>query len=374
MKNNFLKNFSSAYLSGFTQADGNFHVSFQRLANSSSNVRVTPKFNLTQHNYAKPLFEDLKSNLGVGYVFSHRNEVNYVVNSLPHIKNNILPLFDAYPLRGGKLESYMKFKYVIDMMEDKQHLTKEGLANIINNSYLMNTASSRTEEKKQELLQYIGYDGDLKTEEFILPKLPPINSDFVSGLTDGDGSFFIGFRANGRITASYTVIQESSCKSVLEELVNYFNCGKVYDLKSKSSRYQVENLDDICNNIIPNFETKGLLTNKNEHFILFSKACELLQSKAHKTQEGLIEIVDLAYNMNKEGKGRKLNKEEYTNLMLNKFKSSSSFISLNEIDNNDFSNEKPIEDNLYLNLSENLENSQISDILINLDMLDILKK
>lgn len=374
MKNNFIKNFSSAYLSGFTQADGNFHVGFQRLANSSSNVRVTPKFSLTQHSYAKPLFENFKSSLGVGHVVTHRSDVNYVVNSLPQIKNNILPLFDDYPLRGGKLESYTKFKYVIDMMDDKQHLTKEGLANIVNNSYLMNTASSRTEEKKQELLQYIGYDGDLKTEEFILPKLPPINSDFVSGLTDGDGSFFIGFRANGRITASYTVIQESSCKSVLEELVNYFNCGKVYDLKSKSSRYQVENLDDICNNIIPNFETNKLLTNKNEHLILFSKACELLQSKAHKTQEGLIEIIDLAYNMNKEGKGRKLNKKEYTNLMLNKFKSSSSLISLNEVNNHEFSDEKPAEDNLYRSLSENLENSETSEVFINLDLLDILKK
>nr|YP_009162953.1 hypothetical protein [Phycomyces blakesleeanus]AKT93720.1 hypothetical protein [Phycomyces blakesleeanus] len=376
MKNIVNKNFSSAYLSGFTQADGNFHVGFQKISNYSIGVRVTPKFSLTQHIRAKPLFEELKFNLGVGHVVTHRSDVNYVVNSLPHIKDKLLPLFDAYPLRAGKLESYMRFKYVIDMMDNKQHLNKEGLANIVNNSYLMNTASSRTEDKKQELLKLIGYEGNLKIEELILPKLPPINSDFVSGLTDGDGSFFIGFRGNGRITASYTVIQESSCKSVLEELVDYFNCGKVYDLKSKSSRFQVENLDDICNKIIPNFKNNELLTDKNTHFHLFSRACELIQNKAHKTQEGLVEIIDLAYNMNKEGKGRKLTKEEYTNLMLSKFKSSPKLIGLEELDVDltsevdDYTDSTSMEGNPYYHMTKDLDNFGNSEILTNLDLLD----
>lgn len=321
MKNILNKNFSSAYLSGFTQADGNFHVAFQKTS-SSLGLRVTPKFSLSQHIKAKPLFEELKSELGAGYVLTGRGEVSYVVNSLPQIKDKIIPLFDAYPLRGGKLEAYVKFKYVVDMISEKEHLSKEGLANIINNSYLMNTASSRTEAKKQELLKLIGYEGDLISKEFILPELPPLNSDFVTGLTDGDGSFFISFRNNGRITPSYTVIQEKSCRSVLEELVDYFNCGKVYDLKSSSSRFQVENLDDICNKIVPKFKDSGLLTNKKTHFDLFSNACELIEKKAHKTKEGLNEIVDLAYEMNKDGKGRRLTKEEYKNLMLSKFKTS----------------------------------------------------
>lgn len=331
MKNLLNLKFSPSYLSGFTQADGNFYIGFQKVNNLSLGLRVSPKFSLSQHISAKPLFEDIKSELGVGFIYTNRNEVNYSVTSLPQIKNKILPLFDDAPLRAGKLESYLTFKQVVDMMENKEHLTKEGLANIINMSYFMNTASSRTEENKQALLRSIGYEGNLTIEELTIPaSLPPMNSDFIRGLTDGDGSFFIGFHSNGRITTSYTVIQESSCRNVLEELVEYFGCGKVYDLKSKSSRFQVENLDDICNKIIPHFKENVLLTEKKTHFDLFSKVCELLQNNSHKTEEGMMEIINLAYNMNKDGKGRKLNKEEYINLMESKFKSSTKLIGLSE--------------------------------------------
>lgn len=321
MKNIF--KFSPSYLSGFTQADGNFYIGFQKVNNLSLGLRVSPKFTLSQHINAKPLFEEIKSELGVGFISSHRNEVNYSVTSLPQIKNKILPLFDDAPLRAGKLKSYLTFKQVVYMMENKEHLTKEGLANIINLSYFMNTASSRTEENKQALLRRIGYEGNYTIEKLTIPtSLPPINSDFIRGLTDGDGSFFLGFQSNGKITASYTVIQESSCRDVLEELQKFFDCGKIYDLKSKSSRFNVQNLDDICNKIIPFFKDNVLITEKKTHFNLFSNACELLQNKSYKTEKGMMEIINLAYNINKDGKGRKLNKEEYINLMKTKFKSS----------------------------------------------------
>lgn len=320
MKNFLNSKFTSAQLSGFTQADGNFHISFYRVAKSALGVRATPQFSLTQHIKDKALLENLKTDLGVGRLHCHRSEVNYVVNSLPQIKKTILPIFEEYPVRAGKLESFLKFKEVINMMDNKEHLTKNGLAKIIEIGYNMNTASSRTEEKKQELLKYIGYEGNLTVEELTIPSLPDITPEFISGLTDGDGSFFIGFNSKGKVTASYTITQEASCKNLLEELVKFFNCGNVYDPKSSYCRYQVNSLNDINNKIIPHFKEYELLTSKKEHFETFSKVCDLLQNDVHKTEEGLLEIVNLAYNMNRDGKGRKLTKEEYIQLMLSKTK------------------------------------------------------
>jgi len=46
--------------------------------------------------------------LGVGHLTTNKNEVQIVVNSLPQIKQEILPLFDLYPVRSGKLISYLK--------------------------------------------------------------------------------------------------------------------------------------------------------------------------------------------------------------------------------------------------------------------------
>jgi hypothetical protein len=39
--------------------------------------------------------------LGVGHLTTNKNEVQIVVNSLPQIKQEILPLLDLYPVRSG---------------------------------------------------------------------------------------------------------------------------------------------------------------------------------------------------------------------------------------------------------------------------------
>lgn len=380
---NIVTKFSPSYLSGFTQADGNFHIGFQTGNKFSLGLRVSPKFSLTQHVKDKQLLEEIRDQLGVGFINVNRDAVNYSVNSVPQIKNNILPLFDQSPLRAGKLDAYLTFKKVVEMMIQKEHLHKEGLAKIINMSYLMNTASSRTDEKKLELLKKIGYEGKLDMENFIIPTTTPIDNDFIRGLTDGDGSFFIGFRGNGRITASYTVIQESSCKGVLEELARFFDCGKVYDLSSKASRYQVENLDDICNKIIPYFIENVLLTEKKTHFDLFAKTCELIQMGSHKSQEGLIEIINLSYDMNKDGKGRKLTKDQYLELMENKFKASSLIIPpltednyYGEIEHFDSSREDILNElnkDYFVDKTELTDKSSLESLL-NLDLMDIINK
>jgi hypothetical protein len=49
---------------------------------------------------------------------------------------------------------------------------------------------------------------------------------------------------------------------------------------------------------------------KSEHFSIFEQVINLVNHKEHQTDIGL-KIVNLAYNMNLEGKRRKLSKEGY---------------------------------------------------------------
>jgi hypothetical protein len=51
---------------------------------------------------------------------------------------------------------------------------------------------------------------------------------------------------------------------------------------------------------------------KSEHFSIFEQVINLVNLKEHQTDKGFIKIVNLAYNMNLEGKRRKLSKEEYS--------------------------------------------------------------
>lgn len=91
--------------------------------------------------------------LGVGHLTTNKNEVQIVVNSLPQIKQEILPLLNLYPVRSGKLISYrqVQAEKVVEMMELKKHLTAEGLAQIIEISYDMNLVSQRKPEWKRRV-------------------------------------------------------------------------------------------------------------------------------------------------------------------------------------------------------------------------------
>ena len=47
------------------------------------------------------------------------------------ITTKIIPFFDKYPLQGVKLKDYEDFKKVVELIENKDHLTQEGLNQIL---------------------------------------------------------------------------------------------------------------------------------------------------------------------------------------------------------------------------------------------------
>ena len=47
------------------------------------------------------------------------------------LKNNIVPFLDKYPLIGAKTLEYVDFKTVLQLMDNKTHLTKKGYDQIL---------------------------------------------------------------------------------------------------------------------------------------------------------------------------------------------------------------------------------------------------
>ena len=304
MVQDFNKNkIQPAFISGFVQADGVFHVDISRSKDYRLGVRVTPLLFLSQHINSINLLHEIKEYFNVGHITTNRNEANYIVNSFPKLKEVIIPHFDKFTLKSGKFESYVKFKEIINLMDKKAHLSADGLIKIIELSYDLNFGTQRKLGNKEELIKLILEKSKIETpliKTYLESDLTNtveslISPEFISWLTDGDGSFFVSFKNNKRITVNYTIIQDSDSKSVLTEIRDYFNCGKVYDLKLRAVRFQVENLTDLTNIIIPHFMKYPLKTNKNEHFKIFCKVCELLLLNDHKTKEGYIRIIELAY-------------------------------------------------------------------------------
>ena len=118
-----------------------------------------------------------------------------------------------------------------------------------------------------------------------------------------------------RIGVNFTV--ELASISVLYELQKFFNCGHVYTLASKAARYQVQSVEDILNKIYPKLKDIEFNTIKQNHFEKTIKVAELIKLNGYKSNEDLNKIVELAWDMNKSGKGRKIDKSEYLLKFLN---------------------------------------------------------
>jgi hypothetical protein len=68
----------------------------------------------------------------VGYI-SAQNEksVQYRVGSLKDLNEKIIPHFDKYPLLTQKKADFILFKKIISLINNKEHLTLEGLQKIL---------------------------------------------------------------------------------------------------------------------------------------------------------------------------------------------------------------------------------------------------
>ena len=317
-------NISNEWISGFTQSDGSFTISFIS-TKSGMPIRPVPVFNLTQSNLDYDLFIEIQKYLGIGKIYNNRQNVVSVVKSIDEIIEVILPLFDKCSLRGSKLVAYKIFKTVVLMIKEKKHLTLEGIIQIINLSYFMNKETSlRTEESKNILVdKLIQKYGEIPlVKDITIPALnlnqsEPLTLEFVRGLIDGDGSFNVSFSTTRRrISVNFTVACEYSSISVLNDLIDFFGCGIVYKLKSNAARYQIQSVEEMLNKVYPKLKDIQFNTIKQNNFVKTIKVAELINEKGYKTNEDLKTIVELAWDMNKEGKGRKITKTEYLNIFI----------------------------------------------------------
>jgi hypothetical protein len=73
---------------------------------------------------------------------------HYTVTKFKDINEKIIPFFDKYPLIGTKMLNFASFKLVTQMMENKEHLTVEGIEKIKIIKSGMNTGKKQTIDSK----------------------------------------------------------------------------------------------------------------------------------------------------------------------------------------------------------------------------------
>jgi hypothetical protein len=136
-------------------------------------------------------------------------------------------------------------------------------------------------------------------------------SSYVTGFTDGEGSFLVSFSKRDKMSVgievrpAFTVSQHERSKDILSDLQRFFRCGTVrFNKRDRTWKYEVRSLSDLVAKIIPHFNRYPLKTLKGKDFLLFKKVCRLMEQRKHLTVKGIKHIIRIAYGMNNVGARR----------------------------------------------------------------------
>lgn len=148
------------------------------------------------------------------------------------------------------------------------------------------------------------------TETKSVRRTPAEWNHYLSGLIDGEGCFSVSFtlrkkmRYGVEVRPSFSIGQSINRENhlLLEAVRDSLGCGGIRVSRRDSCyKYETRNLADIRGKVIPFVQAHPLLSNKRHDFGLFVRVCSLIAGRSHLTPEGIEEVVQLAFSMNRSG-------------------------------------------------------------------------
>jgi hypothetical protein len=143
-----------------------------------------------------------------------------------------------------------------------------------------------------------------------------LSNDTISGIIDGDGSFYISFNSDGKIKPGFSITNDIFSRPLLESIQERLKgIGTIYKGSRNELRYTVTSLNEIIDILIPFVNDNPIFSERALHFEKFKTVSFKIRDEQPLSLKSKIEIVELAYNANKEGKHRRLTKSDYRNLL-----------------------------------------------------------
>jgi hypothetical protein len=139
-----------------------------------------------------------------------------------------------------------------------------------------------------------------------------ITADYIVGLTDGEGCFYINVRPpdskypgskTGVETHFYIKLREDDL-SLLKSVKSFFRCGAVYYQKEKRKnhtpcyRFEINSHKDIQEVLIPFFDKHPLKSEKRKNYLIFRKIAMIVRNNDYKKDGSLKKILKFKSQMN----------------------------------------------------------------------------
>lgn len=124
------------FVTGLVDGEGSFGLTIYKDNRIKGNLvwAVKPSFQISINSKDINLLLQLKEFFGCGINVNKntRNEASFRVNSHQDLTNCIIPHFSNYPLLTQKSADFILFTRIVKLINNKMHLTEEGLLQIIN--------------------------------------------------------------------------------------------------------------------------------------------------------------------------------------------------------------------------------------------------
>ena len=138
-----------------------------------------------------------------------------------------------------------------------------------------------------------------------------VSADYIVGLTDGEGCFYVllnkspKYRTGYGVHLHFHIKMQQADQEVLIKVRNALDCGEVYFQNEKRLnhvhcyRYTVAAHRDIIEKIVPFFQRYSLQTvSKKKNFELFSQIAKIVGRGEHLNINGINRIIKLKAKMN----------------------------------------------------------------------------
>lgn len=131
------KKLNPHYVAGFIDGEGSFSISIGKHKTTKSGFDVRPEFEIELRKDDQEILERILVTIGCGKIFDCSYErygwfphAKYKITSSKNLRDYLFPFLDACPLQAKKAKMYKRFKAIVLMVLNKEHLCDDGLEKI----------------------------------------------------------------------------------------------------------------------------------------------------------------------------------------------------------------------------------------------------
>ena len=144
------REFLSAYISGYIDAEGCFTVSIAPRAKLLVGWEVRPSLSVSQNGDRAEVLQLVQDHFGCGSIRPDRSDktLKWETRRLEDLLRRVIPHFVRYPLLSGKRIDFERFSVICRAMAEGAHRSRVGLIGIVQLASEMNPSGTRRYSKE----------------------------------------------------------------------------------------------------------------------------------------------------------------------------------------------------------------------------------